>query len=451
MTFPKINVPLWNSLCERFVSLTHGALNTLEKTGAGIFASGLLPDTCTLTCMKECVYALPPHTIHACEHNTRHLTIPLYKEGIKIGYLVLSYPGEITVAHQTLTTTLAGLLQDVCIQDDKDALFAALKHSATFLPTILHANTISAVCKSAVNYLVHALSLANCMIITPTERIRYNNTSHLEPMITSVEQRAYAHVCQSKTPFLIQHPAKDVLTADIPNISQHPHSLAAIPLIHDRTFHGCLLSAYDTPLNTDLLCTLAQHLSLALHVARQYTTATDKAQTDPLTSLANRSALMEALTTALPDAKLNNQPTSLAIIDIDDFKLYNDANGHLQGDQLLCGLARLMQDTMQTKHVYRFGGEEFVLLFPRTSQHQAHDTCLKLLDTTRTQLGITISIGIATCQNSSLGARELISEADKALYRAKNTGKNKIVHALIVDRNLGVIDVDMAGSMGKYS
>lgn len=454
------NLVLWQQIVELFLPLTKGSISTLSKSGCVISCSGIPPEQCTVRsvpgaeCLSESVDAFSPSTIYSCVHGTRHLSVPLHHAGDKIGFIVLSYYGELSELQVKIMLNLAVVLPAACIKDDDDKVKQAqqLRHLSAFLPTLLSASDISGLCRNAANYLMHGFELANCaIIVSESERFRYNNNSQLEPVISVVEDRICASVLQAKTPVFMKDASKDFLTANIPNIHLFQHSLAAYPLVYNRAYQGALIVSFSAqPEYFELLCLLAEQLSLALSVLNRYASAADRANTDSLTKLPNRAALVEALTSYLPDAKSARKPSSLAVIDIDDFKVFNDAHGHLQGDQLLFALAGLMQEVLQNKRVFRYGGEEFVLFFPDTPQDDARVLSSKILYACPQKLGITVSIGIATCQNSSLSAYELLNQADKALYRAKNTGKNRIVHSLIVDKNLGVIDIDEAGSVGKY-
>ena len=425
---------LWKQINELFLPITQGSITTLSKTGEMLLTTGMPPEQCSVTstldadCLKEAL-------------NTKI-------KGNKIAIVVLSHPTEFSQLQTKIMTNLAFILPAICMKED-DRLLTQFRHASAFLPTILTSSDVPWLCKTATNYIMHGFEITNCTIIA-NNTYRYNNNSQLEPHITMLEKKIAAHVEQTKTPLLIKDAAKDILTKDIQNFQQNAQSFVAYPLVHDRTYQGTLIIAFTKTPDFEALSALSSQLALGLSIVQRYTTATDMAHTDPLTKLGNRAALINALTTYLPEAKNSRKPTSLAVIDIDDFKIYNDTNGHLQGDKLIYNLACIMQESMQNKNVYRYGGEEFIVFFPDTGQENARSTATKILEACP-KIGVTVSIGIATCQNSSLGAFELINHADKALYKAKNSGKNRIVHTLIIDKNLGVIDIEEANSIGKFT
>ncbi|MBI9096577.1 MAG: diguanylate cyclase [Sphaerochaeta sp.] len=158
---------------------------------------------------------------------------------------------------------------------------------------------------------------------------------------------------------------------------------------------------------------------------------------DPMTDLLNRRAIMNNLQTALSRAQKNQTNIAVGMIDIDHFKRINDTYGHQVGDDVLIGLAqRLKQATSVQDHVSRFGGEEFLVFFPFTTKDEVEPLFSSLfsqvsgisLATRKGLIRITVSIGIALSK-PGCSLDELVGFADKALYDAKETGRNKMVFA----------------------
>jgi diguanylate cyclase (GGDEF)-like protein len=151
------------------------------------------------------------------------------------------------------------------------------------------------------------------------------------------------------------------------------------------------------------------------------------AVTDELTGLPNRRAWNIELPRTIERIRRTGAPLTVAIIDIDHFKLFNDAYGHLTGDRLLKEAAAAWQDQLRTAdHLARYGGEEFVVMLPDATVQQAHE----IVDRMRlaTPLGQTFSAGIALW-NDAETSDTLTARADKALYEAKRAGRNRIVEA----------------------
>ena len=131
-------------------------------------------------------------------------------------------------------------------------------------------------------------------------------------------------------------------------------------------------------------------------------------------------------------------PFSLAIIDVDDFKLFNDTEGHLAGDDALKSISDIAKDSLRIIDVIaRFGGEEFVVIMPQTEKKEAFAVVERIRKAVREKLPctwktfpkdqITICIGVSTFPADGKNRGDLIRNADKALYSAKMQGKDRTV------------------------
>ena len=158
--------------------------------------------------------------------------------------------------------------------------------------------------------------------------------------------------------------------------------------------------------------------------------------TDPLTGLHNRRYLEARLTEELSRSKRYNYPLSFMMIDIDDFKLYNDFNGHQAGDRALEITAQCLRAALRKGDVAsRYGGEEFSILLPQTGLEEAGVIAdrirRKIMKTSfpygKTQPlgGVTVSIGLSTFSPALDSAEAIVRAADRALYHAKSHGKNR--------------------------
>jgi diguanylate cyclase (GGDEF)-like protein len=159
--------------------------------------------------------------------------------------------------------------------------------------------------------------------------------------------------------------------------------------------------------------------------------------TDPLTGLLNRRYLEERLTDELNRSQRYNYPMSCLMIDIDDFKTYNDRNGHQAGDVALKITAHALKAALRGADVAcRYGGEEFCILLPQTSLSEAGVIAERIRQTVSEKeyrfgksqpLGmVSVSIGISTFAKHIDTAESIIAAADRALYNAKSQGKNRI-------------------------
>ncbi len=158
--------------------------------------------------------------------------------------------------------------------------------------------------------------------------------------------------------------------------------------------------------------------------------------TDPLTRLNNRRFLMKALEKELQRSERSQKPLALIMIDIDHFKSINDTYGHQQGDCVLQALADQMKTQLRDYDIAaRFGGEEFALVLPETELAKALQVAERLREAATqvrcpdegTEMALTISLGVAAFPMPKIRTiDDLIREADRALYRAKEKGRNRV-------------------------
>jgi diguanylate cyclase (GGDEF)-like protein len=183
---------------------------------------------------------------------------------------------------------------------------------------------------------------------------------------------------------------------------------------------------------------LAREAALAMERSLLYSKVVDVSIKDSLTGCYNRRKLDIDIAAETSSARQCKKPLSLLMIDIDLFKSYNDFHGHPKGDELLKKLVDLLAKHVRASdHIYRYGGEEFVLLLPGAGKVQAAYIGTRLREIVESELfegeadsqpdkKITISIGAATFPVDVKDWSGLIKAADSALYRAKQTGRNKV-------------------------
>lgn len=183
---------------------------------------------------------------------------------------------------------------------------------------------------------------------------------------------------------------------------------------------------------------LLQAIAPQIAVAIDRTVLKDKAGefeqlsvTDPLTGLLNRRYLEKRLIEEIQRSKRHRFPMSLMMLDVDEFKAYNDNFGHPAGDTALKILATILQDILRGADVAaRYGGEEFAILLPQTTSTEAAVIAERLRQriehTEFPKRKVTVSIGIASCSNEIDTSDDLIGAADHALYEAKNHGRNNV-------------------------
>lgn len=181
-----------------------------------------------------------------------------------------------------------------------------------------------------------------------------------------------------------------------------------------------------------MLKELSRHISLAVKT----TLLQDQAHSDTMTGLFNKGYFLDQLPRSMHFARRKSGPLSLLMLDIDHFKPINDTYGHLTGDKILVELARLLKNNLRKYDTaYRYGGEELTVILPDATLAQA----LKLAERIRKKvhsrrfrgesnqrIRVTVSIGVAELTADISEPKNLIDRADRALYKAKESGRNQV-------------------------
>lgn len=203
------------------------------------------------------------------------------------------------------------------------------------------------------------------------------------------------------------------------------------PVARGRTVRAVLMVGWRWqvesihPRSSRLLEVISIESAVAIDRASAFSRLVSMARTDPLTGLANRLAWEETLSRELARADREQGPLTIAMLDLDGFKAYNDSRGHPAGDRLLAGIAEAWRPLIRLSDVLaRFGGDEFALLLPRCESEMARE----LLERLRTspELGISFCAGTAAWDGDE-SASELLERADRALYRAKSSGPGSVI------------------------
>ncbi len=185
------------------------------------------------------------------------------------------------------------------------------------------------------------------------------------------------------------------------------------------------------------LTMFANQAGLAIENSQEFERTLILSNTDRLTGLWNYGYFQHQLNEELKRATRFNRQLSLLMIDIDFFKNFNDSFGHLEGDKLLQTLAAILRNSCrEVDLVARYGGEEFAVVLPETFKEKAYSSAERIRKFTESYSSpdsnpesrkkITISIGVSSFPQDGGSAEALISCADKALYAAKKTGRNRI-------------------------
>jgi len=280
-------------------------------------------------------------------------------------------------------------------------------------------------------------------------RVHTTNVSNRQELIAlfdNINCDVLKDVLKSKQPIMENF----VDVVEFPFIEDREvRSLICVPLVTKTKNFGLVLvehkyfNAFDDD-NLRLLNIIGQQVSIALENAELYERMHELATVDNLTGVYNRLYFQERLQKEFEIAQKEGYNLSLAIFDIDHFKRFNDTFGHLFGDKVLKDISELLKNSLRSGDIIaRFGGEEFVLLFPRTGLKEAYDKVEALREKIAKTVikdelvtaSVTVSFGLSTYPEISSTQAELLKMADNALYEAKESGRNcvKIANAVTAD------------------
>ena len=198
--------------------------------------------------------------------------------------------------------------------------------------------------------------------------------------------------------------------------------------------------------NLRLLVTIGKQISMAIENAELYANLQEMATIDGLTGVFNRVYFHQKFVDEYNAAKTLGYDLTLVILDIDKFKKFNDTFGHLFGDVVLKSVAQTVKSNLRsTDTIARFGGEEFVIILPRTTASEAYekveDLRIKIANNiikdNLISASVTASFGISCFPDISANHMELIKDADNALYKAKESGRNCVKIAATADKTEG--------------
>jgi len=185
--------------------------------------------------------------------------------------------------------------------------------------------------------------------------------------------------------------------------------------------------------NFQLLSTVVNQVNFVLTSRRLLGELERQAKVDEMTGVYNYRTFRSVLGHEASRARRYGKSLALLMVDVDQFKAVNDTFGHQTGDGVLQGVARLLRDSRrEVDTVARYGGEEFAMILPETDRHGAIQVAERLRGLVRsgallTERTVTVSVGVACLGGDEVDEERLIGQADEALYRAKRTGRDRVV------------------------
>lgn len=260
-----------------------------------------------------------------------------------------------------------------------------------------------------------------------------------DKLIQFLLEHAAKHAGEKITAFHVTFMSRIESIRDLVEVKDE--DMLVLPLRFGAQSFGCICIASEriARLGRDRLQTIlaaVNHLALALRNALLYREMRIKADRDALTRLPNRQYFDERLLQEMKRHQRYGHPLSLLMMDLDHFKRLNDTHGHQAGDMVLEEVGRILMTSLRSSDTpARYGGEEFVALLSNTTEEQAWILAERIREAIAGRrfhfkgrfFRITASIGVASLQAGVFSSSaDLLGEADAALYRAKNMGRNAV-------------------------
>lgn len=212
----------------------------------------------------------------------------------------------------------------------------------------------------------------------------------------------------------------------------HSHTHTSIPLKVKEKVLGILSLCLPTHADIDerkkkMFLSIGEQIGIAIDNLRLYEETKALSLHDPLTGLANRRFMDIVLERNIARVSRFEEPLSTIIMDIDHFKRYNDTYGHTAADKVLVKIAKILsKEVREIDLAIRYGGEEFLILLPDTDLASAYHIAERIRSTVETNTDVTISLGVSSYRKGTEDKETLINHADKALYQAKQKGRNRV-------------------------
>jgi diguanylate cyclase (GGDEF)-like protein len=363
-------------------------------------------------------------------------------------------PGELTSTFASLTPLFAAALERALISQENQRRKTQLAAISGITQTINRTLDLKEICAACARHLLPVLGYNHLTMVRYVKGDDISVIVALPREIRFAESAATSRImirnlCAPKQPLLIENLQR---SDKVECRNKTLGSLIAVPLyVGGKPFASVVLTSppertYDTD-DMNVLATLAEHISVTLERAVHFKRQEDLATRDGLTGLYNHRVFQEHLKAELDRLVRYKRPFSVVLLDIDHFKQFNDTYGHQTGDVVLRSVAQSLRSSCRaTDAVFRYGGEEFCAILPETSLKEAALFARRLnaavrdraVATQHGDLRVTVSVGVAQAGGETAAADAVVEAADKAMYHAKQTGRDRVSlyrEGKIVDAN----------------
>lgn len=351
-------------------------------------------------------------------------------------------PSELVSTFTSLTPLVAAALERALISQENQRRKTQLAAISGITQTINRTLELKEICAACARHLLPVFGYNHLTMVRYVKEDDVSTIIALPRELRFTESAATSRImlrnlCAPKQPLLIEDLQR---TDKVDCHNKALHSLIVVPLyVGGKPFASVVLTSppertYDTD-DMNVLATLAEHISVTLERAVHFKRQEDLATRDGLTGLYNHRVFQEHLKAELDRLIRYKRAFSLVLLDIDHFKKFNDTYGHQTGDVVLRAVAQSLRSSCRaTDTVFRYGGEEFCAILPETRLRDAALFARRLNAAVRNRtvatqhgnLRVTISVGVAQAGGESGAADAIVEAADKAMYHAKQTGRDRV-------------------------
>jgi diguanylate cyclase (GGDEF)-like protein len=384
--------------------------------------------------------------------------VPMLNEDTLVGTLNLSFDHAYSMPANRWHL-LRAMTQQASLAIERTRLFADAQRSAREMTGLYHiglATTSSLnmdevvhLIYEQVNRVLHPDTFYIALYDEEASELRYDifieGSQALPPFRSRLDSSGVTGwVIRSRKPVFVRHWDAELeqLPFEANLVGAPTQSLISVPLIAKNKVVGVMSVQALEPGRFDtnhlrLLTSIAGQAALSLENARLHATVNEQAQRDPLTGVFHHGSFITRLQNAMVQADEDGTTVALIMLDLDNFKQYNDTYGHLVGDDVLRSTVAAVQNHLKSTDVVgRWGGEEFGIVLPGVGRNQVRMIAERIrLTVARNDIkdrqgksipSPTVSQGVAIYPEDATDIEELIDKADSALFHAKDLGRNQI-------------------------